>query len=308
MHLAAAGVLVTATAEEARCHLVAGEVADAAQAELHRAGMLGVLADEDAETHTKHRQGNIDQTLGIAILRLEEAPLLIGERHDGGMTVRKHLHVDVEEITLEPKPCLGSGPEDVAVDLVLVDAALQQVADVFVDDRTVGVEGEGTCVAHHGGVEAGCFFQRNVVELARLRKEMADDFTRSTHRGLGDNGLTEVAFRVEMVVDEDARRLALLDGLLQPGKAMGLIQVADNDEVSPVDGGFYLVLMLLVRINQDGVGAWQPLQEVGKDVGYDDCSLPAFPLDVMLQGQCGTDGITIGIDMDADDNMRAVLY
>jgi len=284
LELATAGILVAAAEEEARRHLVAREIIDAAETELHDAWMLCILVDKDTEAHAKHRQGDVDKSLGVAVLCLEEAPLFIGERHDGSVAVVQDLHVDVEQVALQTQPRLGSGPEDVAVDLVLVDAAGQQATDVLEDDRTVGVEGEGAGIAHHGGVEAGGFFQGDVIELARLGEQMADDFARSAHRGIGDNGLAEIG-GVEMVVDEDAWRCALHDGLLQPCKPVGLVQVADNDEVGPVDGALYLFPVLLVRLDENTVGTRQPFQEVGKDVGHDDCCLPSFPLEVMLQGQ-----------------------
>ena len=80
------------------------------------------------------------------------SPFCVGEGEDGSMAFVQHLHVDIEQEALQTEPALGGCPKDVAVDLILIDATCQQVTDVFVDDRTIGIECEGARVAHHGCV------------------------------------------------------------------------------------------------------------------------------------------------------------
>ena len=146
--------------------------------------MFSVLVDKDAEAYAKHCKGNIDDTLCVAVLDLEVSPFGIGEGEDGSMAFVEYFHVDIEQEALQTQPSLGGCPKDIAVYLVLVDATCQQMTDVFVDDRTVGVEGECTCVAHHGCVEADSLFVRDVIQFAILAEKVADDFACSTHVGL----------------------------------------------------------------------------------------------------------------------------
>ena len=100
LQLASAGILVAAAAKEARCHLVAGEVANASEAQLHGARMLCVFVDEDAELCAKHLQGDVHDTFCVAVLDFEAAALFVGEGYDGGIPVVQNFHVDVEQVAL----------------------------------------------------------------------------------------------------------------------------------------------------------------------------------------------------------------
>ena len=69
LKLSTAGILVSTAVEETRCHLVAREIAHAAQTESHAARMFCILINKDTEAYAKHCQGNIDNTLCVAVLR-----------------------------------------------------------------------------------------------------------------------------------------------------------------------------------------------------------------------------------------------
>ena len=302
LQLAAAGILVSASIKELRCHLVAREVAYAAKAQLHGARVFRVLVDKDAELDAEHREGDVDEAFRVAVLDLEAPSFLVGERHDGSVAVVQDFHVDVEQVALQSQTRFGSRIEDVAVDLVLVDALCQQAADEFIDGRAVGVEREGTRVAHHGGVEANGFCLGDVVKLARLAKQVADDFARGAHLRLGKRELAE-ASRVEMMVDEDAWRILCHDVLLKTCEAVRLVEVAADDEVGLVDGCPYQFLMLGVGEDKDVFCTREPFEEVGKDIRHDNGRLLAFPLKVMPEGKRRAYGIAVGIDMGADDDV-----
>ena len=121
--------------------------------------MLCVFVDEDAKLSAKHLQGDVHDAFCVAVLDFEAAALFVGEGDDGGIPVVQDFHVDVEQVALQPQSAFGSGPEDVAVYLVLIDSVGKEATDVLVDDGAIGVEGEGSCVAHHGAIEACGFLE-----------------------------------------------------------------------------------------------------------------------------------------------------
>ena len=114
--------------------------------------------------------------------------------------------------------------------------------------------------------------------------------------------LAEVSVGIEMMVDKDARRFALHDILLEEGKAVRLVKVANNNKFGLFDGCLCLFFVLLVCINEYTVGTRQPLEEVGKDVGHDNSHRLAFPFEEVLQGKRRADGISVRIDMRTDDD------
>ena len=99
---------MSTAAKKTRCHLVAWEVADTAQAKLHRTRVLRIFVDENTEADAKHRQRNVYNAFRITILNLKAMSFFVGERHNGGMAVVQHLHVDVEQVALQSQPRLGS--------------------------------------------------------------------------------------------------------------------------------------------------------------------------------------------------------
>ena len=101
LETAARGVLVTAAVEETGRHLVAGEIVNTAQRELDKAGMLGVLADEDGKAHALDLQGHVDNALGVAVLDAQHAALLVGEGHYRGIHAGNGFHLHVEHVADE---------------------------------------------------------------------------------------------------------------------------------------------------------------------------------------------------------------
>ena len=103
-----------------------------------------------------------------------------------------------------------------------------------------------------------------------------------------------------MMVYEDARGLVRHDGFFESCQTVGLVQVTYYNEVGCINGGFYL--LLLFGVDEDAVCSWQPLQEVGEDVGHNDCCLLAFPFEIVLQRKRGAYRVAIRIDVSADDD------
>ena len=101
--------------------------------------------------------------------------------------------------------------------------------------------------------------------------------------------------------DAEANRV-----LFEGSKAVGLVEVADDDEFGFADGCLYLILVLSVGKDEDRVGSRQPFEEVGEYVRHDDGGLFAFPLEDVLQCERRADGIAVGIDVSADDDRPPV--
>ena len=80
---------MTAAIEILLCHLVARKIIHRAQTEHNLIGVLRIFAQRDGQTHALYLQGHVDQSLGIALDKLEAALLLLGDGEEGGKKKKK---------------------------------------------------------------------------------------------------------------------------------------------------------------------------------------------------------------------------
>ena len=92
---------------------------------------------------------------------------------------------------------------DVAVDLVLVDALGEQLADDEKDLRTAGVVGETARIGHHAAIDGNGELLGEGGEGPHLPNEAEHEFAGAAGFGFGDDEVGR-HIGVEMMVDEHA--------------------------------------------------------------------------------------------------------
>lgn len=304
------GILVASAIEEAGRHLVAWEVVDATQGELDKARVLGVLADEGREAHALYLKGHIDNTLGVAVLHSQPAAFLIGEGHEGGVHSRQYRHLDIQEVAHKAHAVGGGGPEDIAVDAVLVDTTRKEVADAFVDDATGGGIGEGSGVGHHTGIEACCLVLGKGLHLAHLPKQVTENLAGGAHLGIGNLEVAEAFLRVEMMVCHNHEEVGTCHTLgkdtLHAQGTRRIVHIAYPKEVGLTQKVIATVGVPVVSHNVGGT--WHPLEEVGETVGDNNMAFLAKALHPCRYGKGAAEGIAIGVDMTHADHVMGLLY
>ena len=282
---------------------VAGEGAHAAERGVNLV-LLGILAQEGREADSPYLQGQVDEALGVALVEAEALHLGTCEGDERGFLLGEEAHFLIEDIAHHAHAPLGIVVEDATVDVVLVDAMLEQAADDVEDVGTVRVEGEGARVGHHAAIEARGSLLAQVRLAVQGFDEGIDQLAGGRGIGLAERELAEAGLGVEVMVDEHTMALRLADGGLHTVGAAGGVEVHAEDDV----GSSYRQGSLVgVLVGTDGfLSAREPVEEVGVHVGHDHHSRLALPAQPVGQAEGGAHGIAVGIGV-ADEGKELVV-
>ena len=300
---ASGSIEVTSPAPVGGGKAVAGEDAHATERGMNHV-LLRILAQEGGETDVAYLQGEVDEALGVALVEPEAFHLGTREGDERGFLLGEETHLLVEGIAHHAQAPLGVVVEDATVDVVLVDAVLEQTADDVEDVGTVAVEGEGARVGHHAAIEAGGCLLAQVRLAVQGFDEGIDELAGGRGIGLAERELAEAGLGVEVMVDEHAMSLGLADRLLHVAGAAGGVEVHADDDVgsSNREGG-----LVGVFVGTDGLlSPWQPAEEVGIHVGHDHHSRLALLTQPVGQAEGGTHRIAVGVGV-ADKGKELVF-
>ena len=108
-----------------------------------------------------------------------------------------------------------------------------------------------------------------------------------------------VAVGVEVVVDDDARRVMGGNHVSHFHKAVEGVEVEAKHEVAVLDGLYSL--RFVAHIEGDVLNAGQPAQEVGEGVGHHEDRLFAKAFQIICPPERGAHGIAVGTAMPANE-------
>ena len=287
---------MAAAVEKFAGHLVAGEVVHGAQAHTYDI-LFRVFAQGDAEAHSFHLKGHIDQSLRVAAYVLQVFEFLASEGEDAGSVVLVEFQLFVEHVANDAQSALLARPIDVAINLVLVDTLAQEHADEEVDFGVVGVVGKASRVGHHACVERGGCFCWHIIEGAERINESEHHFAGRTHLGVRNHHFAH-GFCAQVVVDDEQFGLCAFHHCRHLLDASQFAEVEAADEVCVTQSlGHALVLE---GVEKDLARAWQPCEEIGEGIGHDDSDLFAQVLEICSPSKCGSNGIAIRPIMSAN--------
>ena len=109
-----------------------------------------------------------------------------------------------------------------------------------------------------------------------------------------------------LVVDEDFEGGCLDDGVFKVlARAVRRVHVHNKEHVRVFDrlSGFVDVLLR----DDDFVTALHPMEKVRKSVGRYHGNVETVVFEVMIKGQCATNGITVRIEMEDDSYLLRLL-
>ena len=300
--LSARGIEVSATIEILSGELVARE--GALRTKRHADEfLLGVLAQEGREVDALHLQGDVDESLGVALDEVETAHLLATEGDEGGMMLGEHAHLLVENIAHEAEAPFGVVVEHLIVDAVLVDILLQQEADDEVEVLSAGSVGEVAGVGHETGVEALAGRLAEVVVVAHGVDEAEHNLAGGREVRIRELERAE-GVGLQVVIDEDLGGLGALDDATHVVDATQTVVVHGKDDVGSGEHELGLVAMLVEA--HDILRTGHPSEEVGEGVGHHHKGLLTEGLQVMGHAEGGAEGVAVGTSV-AGENKEVVI-
>ena len=161
---------------------------------------------------------------------------------------------------------------DIAIDAVLVDVLREQLGDDKEYLRARGGKGKAASIGHHAAVDGDGEMLTLILEMSELPHDAEDDFTGAADLGVG-NGELGWHIRVEVMVEEhdDTRRPE--QGGLHLVDTARRIEVEAEHEIGNLQMQIAAFAVFVVADDFFCVG--QPVEEVGKLIGHNDCRLLA---------------------------------
>ena len=124
-NIAARGIEVASSVEEFFSYLVAGNIAYRPKRDPY-AVLFGVFSQEGREMDAFHGERKVYVAFGVAFVAFKAFELFACHRDEGGSVFGINTHFLVKLVSLQPKASFAAGVIDVAINLVLVDAFLDE--------------------------------------------------------------------------------------------------------------------------------------------------------------------------------------
>ena len=173
---------MTASVEEAGCHLVAGKIVDGTERYKYEVVAFGVLAERYGKAHVLDLQRHVDETLAVALGVLETLKVVARECEIGGVEVVNNVHLLVENITLKTQAMFAENVIDVTIYSVLVDALGEELADDEENLRRIAGKGEASSVGHHATIDRNGKLAVELREKSKLPDKTEHHLARGAER------------------------------------------------------------------------------------------------------------------------------
>ena len=205
----------------------------------------------------------------------------------------------VKDISREAQARLGVGVEDVAVNLVLVDALCQQEADELIDFGAVGIVGKAARVGHHSRVERSGGAAAHILVAAELQQQAQHYLAGGAHLRMRNGECGGVAVGIEVVVDDDARRVVGGNHIAHFHKAVERVEVEAEHEVAAFNR--LRRLRLVAQIKGDVLNIGQPAQEIGEGIGHHNDRLFAKAFQIICPPERRAHSVAVGAAVPANE-------
>ena len=187
----------------------------------------------------------IHQSFQIALDEIIFLQFLTGNGIITGMKRLDDLQLLVHQMTTEADSRHTGIIEYVAIDLILVDALGQELADDVIDVRTRRIISKSTGIGHHAAVNAGSPGLVQLREAAQLPYQPEHQLAGTAGMWLGNHQLS-LQIRSQMMVYYNALRLAVSKYMIHFIKTSCAAKVNTEHEISLIKYLLHLLGMLII--------------------------------------------------------------